>query len=252
MVQRPAQAWRFGLKLLIGITWVWVQVRVSAQAQTQPQTQAPVQAPAAPPPCLAEAAQRIETEATIDQIRRVIGQRRARVLSFQGYSGAEYNDPAAMLARARQVLAAHDPRTTLVNIGGTAAGIGAVYAVARAAGFGTIGIVSTLARDQGVPLSDCVQQVFFVRDASWGGWLADAQRLSPTSAAIVELSDEMVGIGGGEIARDEMLAARRAGKPVRFFPADMNHALAVAKAAQQGQPAPVDFRGAAQAALQAP
>jgi hypothetical protein len=85
-----------------------------------------------------------------------------------------------------------------------------------------------------------------------GGWLADAQRLSPTSAAIVELGDEMVGIGGGEIARDEMLAARRAGKPVRFFPADMNHALAVAKAARQGQPAPTDFRGAAQAALQTP
>jgi hypothetical protein len=174
------------------------------------------------------------------------------VLAFHGYSGAEYDDPAAMLARARQVLAGHDPTTTLVSIGGTAAGVGAVYAVARAAGFGTIGIVSTLAREQGVSLSACVQQVFFVRDASWGGWLADAQRLSPTSAAIVDLSDEMVDFGGGEIARDEMLAARRAGKPVRFFPADMNHALALSKAARQGQPAPVDFRGAAHAALQSP
>jgi len=122
--------------------------------------------------------------------------------------------------------------------------------VARAAGFSTMGIVSTLAREQGVALSDGVQRVFFVRDATWGGWLADAQRLSPTSAAIVDLSDEVVGFGGGDIARGEMLAARRAGKPVRFLPADMNHALALARAAEQGLPAPTDFRGAAQAALQ--
>ena len=196
--------------------------------------------------------QRVEIEATSEQIGDFIRQRRARVLMFQGYSGAEYEDPAAMLAVARRVLAAHDPRTTLVAAGGTAQGIGAVYALARAAGFGTIGIVSTLARDEQVSLAAGVQRVFYVRDAQWGGWLADQKRLSPTSAAIVAHSDEMVGIGGGEIARDEMLAARQAGKPVTFHPADMSHALARAKAAQKGQPAPSDFRGAAHAALSAP
>ena len=214
---------------------------------------APMPASAQPAPaaasCARDAAGRVDVEATVGQIGDFIRQRRARVLTFQGYSGAGYEDPAAMLAVVRQVLAAHDPKTTLVSAGGTAQGIGAVYAAARAAGFDTIGIVSTLARDQRVPLADCVQRVFFVRDAHWGGWQADGQRLSPTSAAIVAHSDEMVGIGGGEIARDEMLAARQAGKPVRFFPGDMDHALARFKAAQKGQPAPGDFRGAAHAAL---
>jgi hypothetical protein len=195
---------------------------------------------------------RRETEASARQIQAFVRQRQARVLTFEGYSGAGYEDPAAMLALARQVLAAQDPRTTWINIGATAEGVGAVYALARQAGFNTLGIVSTLARDEGVPLSDCVQFVFFVRDVRWGGRLPGRQRLSPASAAIVAISDEMVGIGGGEIARDEMLAARRAGKPLRFYPADMNHALARDKAARKGQPAPDDFRGAAAAVLAAP
>ena len=235
MLRSSAPAWRPGLTGLIAL----VPPLVFAQAT------------GATTACASEAPRRVETEATSEQIGQFIGQRRARVLMFQGYSGAEYEDPAAMLALARQVLAAHDPKTTLVSAGATAAGIGAVYALAREAGFTTIGIVSTLARDQGVPLSDCVQQVFYVRDATWGGRLPHSQQLSPTSAAIVAHSDEMVGIGGGEIARDEMLAARRAGKPVQFHPADMNHALARDKAAKKGEAPPTDFRGAAHEALAA-
>ena len=44
-------------------------------------------------------------------------------------------------------------------------------------------------------------------------------------------------------------AARAAGIPVRFFAADMNHALARDKARAKGLPEPVDFRGAAHGAL---
>jgi hypothetical protein len=123
--------------------------------------------PAAAPGAIA-ATERVEIEATSEQIGDFIRQRQARVLMFQGYSGAGYGDPAAMLAVARRVLAAHDPRTTLVGAGSTAQGIGEVCALARAAGFGTIGIVSTLARDAQVPLAAGVQRVFYVRDAQWG------------------------------------------------------------------------------------
>ena len=154
-----------------------------------------------------------------------------------------------MLAVARQVLAGHDPMRTAVNIGATEAGIGAVYALARERGFATIGIVSTLAREQGEALSPCVQQVFFVRDAQWGGRLPGSTQLSPTSAAIVALSREIVAIGGGEVARDELRGARAAGTPVSFYAADMNHALAVDKARAKGQPAPADFGGAAREAF---
>ena len=51
------------------------------------------------------------------------------------------------------------------------------------------------------------------------------------------------------LTRDEMLAARRAGKPVTFVPADMNHTIAREKAGKRGEPAPADFRGAAHSAL---
>ena len=188
-------------------------------------------------------------EATAQQIRAYVRSKGAQVLSFVGYSGAGYEDPAAMREAAERVLAGHDPARTLVNIGGTAVGIGEVYALAKARGFATMGIVSTLARDGGEPLSPCVDQVFFVHDRSWGGRLPGSTRLSPTSAAIVANSHAVVGIGGGEVARDEMLGARAAGLPVRYVPADMNHRIARDKARAKGLPEPTDFHGAAHAAL---
>ena len=78
----------------------------------------------------------------------------------------------------------------MINIGGTAVGIGVVYELAKQRGFRTLGIVSTLARDGGETLSPCVDLVFFVRDASWGGRLPGSKRLAPTSAAIVANSRE--------------------------------------------------------------
>ena len=62
--------------------------------------------------------------------------------------------------------------------------------------------------------------MFFVKDASWGGFIEGTERLSPTSTAMVEVSDRLVAIGGGDVARDELIAAKRAGKDVRFIPAD--------------------------------
>ena len=109
--------------------------------------------------------------------------------------------------------------------------------------------IAVLARDEHVPLSRCADLVFFVPDATWGGRLPRTGELSPTSRAIVAASDVVVGIGGGDLARDEMLAAREAGKTVVFLPADMNHQVARAKARDKGVPAPTDFRGAAHAAM---
>jgi hypothetical protein len=54
-----------------------------------------------------------------------------------------------------------------------------------------------------------------------------------------------VGIGGGKVARDELLAAQRSEKQVYFYPADMNHQKARETARSKGMPLPTDFRGAA-------
>jgi hypothetical protein len=186
-----------------------------------------------------------------DTIARQLQARGKKVLTFVGYSGAGYQDPAALVREANGILDRHAPARTMINIGGTAAGIGQIYALAKGKGFETLGIVSSLARQEQAPLSPCVDTVFFVKDSTWGGELPQGKGLSPTSSAIVRSSDALVGIGGGEVARDELLAARRAGKPVTFIPADMNHQLAREKARRKGQPQPTEFGGAAAAALAA-
>jgi threonine dehydratase len=66
---------------------------------------------------------------------------------------------------------------------------------------------------------------------------------------MVAVSARLVAIGGGEVARDELLAAKALGRPVTFIAADMNHVAAVKKAAARGQPLPTDFRGAAHEAV---
>ncbi len=179
------------------------------------------------------------------QIGRFFAAQGRRVLSFLGYSDSGYENPAAMLAHAERVLDEFDPRATLVNIGATPGGIGAVYELAQRRGFMTTGIVSTQARQTSVALSPFVEVVFFVADASWGGLLPGSSRLSPTSQAIVDHSDVIVAIGGGAVARDELDAARRAGKTARFIAAEMNHQRALAAAARKGLPPPSEFRGAA-------
>lgn len=183
--------------------------------------------------------------ADVEDIARFVRAQGKDVLTFVGYSAAEYEDREAMLAHAERILAQHDPRTTLINIGATAEGIGAVYDLAKRRGFTTLGIVSQLARDEGVRLSPHVDHVFFVPDDSWGGMGADGRTLAPTSAAIVANSSRVVGIGGSDIARDELRAARAAGLAVEFIAADMNHAIAREKARRKGQREPSEFRGSA-------
>jgi len=179
------------------------------------------------------------------QIGRFFAAQGRRVLSFLGYSDSGYEDPMAMLAHAERVLDEFDARDTLVNIGATPGGIGAVYELAQRRGFMTTGIVSTQARETRAALSPFVEVVFFVADASWGGLLPGSSRLSPTSQAIVDHSDVIVAIGGGAVARDELDAAMRAGKTARFIAAEMNHQGALAAAARKGLPPPRDFGGAA-------
>ena len=183
--------------------------------------------------------------ATVAEVIAFFKSQSKTVLTFVGYSGSGYEHKAAMLATAADVLADYDPATTVVNSGATAAGIGAIYPLALHKGFQTTGIVSTQAQVHGVSLSPDVQQVFYIEDSTWGGFVGNSEQLSPTSAAVIAVSDIMIGIGGGEIVRDELLAARQAGKRVKFFSADMNHRRALTKAVKGGLPHPVEFKGAA-------
>jgi len=184
-------------------------------------------------------------EATPEETRAFFTGKGMRVLTFLAYSGAEYENKAMMLEQAERILDQFDPKKTIVNIGATPEGIGAVYEVAKRKGFLTTGIVSTHAKESNANLSPCVDIVFYIRDSTWGGFRPGTTELSPTSKAMVENSDVLVAIGGGEVARDELIAARQAGKPVQFIPADMHHRIAREKALKNAQPVPTDFRGEA-------
>ena len=94
--------------------------------------------------------------------------------------------------------------------------------------------------------------MFYIPDETWGGFQEGTQVLSPTSQAMVQCSDIVIGIGGGDVALDELLAAKRVGKTVKYFPADMNHEAAISKAKKKGLPAPTSFEGAAHDFIGAP
>jgi hypothetical protein len=198
----------------------------------------------APSFCSAEPQQRVIKAKSPEAAQEFFAARGKTVITLVGYSGAGYDDPEAMLVTAKKVLSRHDSKETIVNIGATESGIGAVYELARALGFETTGIVSSLAKEEKVALSPHLQTAIFVEDKTWGGLIAGTSRLSPTSQAIVACSDQLIAIGGGSVARDELLAAKRLGKKFEYIPADMNHQAAIEKARKQGQPAPTNFRGA--------
>lgn len=169
---------------------------------------------------------------------------RKKVISFFGYSD-RYQDEEAMLNIAKGVLAEYSPGTWLLNAGATRGGIGAAYPIAKALGFITTGIVSSQVLQDLDEISEAVDYVCIVRDNQWGGKLSGSNLLSPTSQAMVACSDVLIGIGGGEISRDEMVAGEAQGKPVRFYPAEINHEHMIRRALSKGLPEPQSFRGAA-------
>ena len=175
------------------------------------------------------------------QQRKRAGQ---QVITFVGYSGTGYEDRRNLRSCIIAILNRFDPKQTIVNIGVTPDGIGRAYEIAKKKGFTTTGIVSKLAMDYGAEVSPFVDHGFFVRDKTWGGYV-DGTRLSPTSKLMVTVSDHMFAIGGGDVARDEMLEAERR-IPVEFFAADMNHKKAISKAKKQGQrkPTKASLKGA--------
>lgn len=142
-----------------------------------------------------------------------------RVLTFIGYSG-EYADPGALERIATVVLASHPPAEWVVNIGATVMGIGALYPLAKRLGYATTGIVSQQAKAYPEQLSPAVNTPVFVEDTTWGGWAQEYETLQPTSEAMVDVSDEIVAIGGGNVGKAEMVfAAEKQKLPVTFYPA---------------------------------
>lgn len=178
---------------------------------------------------------------TPEEAERSFRLQRKTVLTFFGYS-VDYENERRLLALANWVLARCNPAVTFVNMGATQGGIGAIYPLAKKLGFITTGIVSRNALEIADEISPFVDHICFIADNEWGGKMPNGT-LYPTSEAMVRCSDWFVGIGGGPISRDEMLAGRERGKPVKFFPAEVSHPWAIERAKKRGQATPTSFWG---------
>lgn len=189
----------------------------------------------------------IETSA--EEVPRTLGASGKRVVFLSGYSALGYEHAQAMLDGAREALSRFPPETTLICLGATPDGIGAAYAIAKELGFETAGIVSSQALAANASFSPYVDRVFVVEDEHWGGRIEHTGELSPTSRAIVDASDLIIAIGGGDITRDEFQAAHKAGQDVEFIAAEMNHSRARRSAQDAGREPPRDFRGSAHLAI---
>jgi hypothetical protein len=185
----------------------------------------------------------IGSEMTVAETELFLRSFKKRVVTFFGYS-VDYEDEDAMLAIAGNVLSEYPPETVLINIGGTSGGIGAIYPLAKAKGFTTTGIVSSQAIEHFQYISKAVDHVCFVLDIQWGGKLPGSNGLSPTSQAMVLCSDEMIAIGGGEVTREELIAGKERGIPVRFYPAEVSHKWLIQQARHKHLPPPDSFWGA--------
>ena len=185
------------------------------------------------------------------EIRRFFESRDKHVISFAGFGELGYEEDGIVERIVGEVVAPWQPEQLIANCGtllrvGGEDGIARVYRVARSLGIETTGIHPGIALEFAAThrVSPDEDTAFFVADATWGGLLADGRLPSPTLAMILEVSDELVVIGGGKHAADELRTFWQRGKPVRYFPAEMNRRATREWCARAGVEI-TDLRGAA-------
>jgi hypothetical protein len=192
---------------------------------------------------------RLHAITSTGEIRRFFAARAKRVISFAGFGELGYQDDGVVARVAEQVLGSADPDKILAN-GGTLLrsdgqnGIGEIYRIAKAFGIETSGIHPSVALDflETHHPSPFCDHVHYVEDDTWGGFLAGTREMSPTLRIVLEVTDELMVIGGGKHAADELEAFVEHNKTVRYFPAEMNHEATREWCARSGAWIP-DFRG---------
>jgi len=170
---------------------------------------------------------RVEGASAIRSVFESLGK---HIIYFAGYGELGYEEEGRVRSITREVLGAWRATEvvvhteTLLRTGGHD-GIAEVYALARELGIETTGIHPSVAMRFADThrVSPYCDHVFFVEDETWGGLLPDGENPSSTLRLHLEVSDEIVLIGGGKHAAGELKAFKASGKRVRFYPADMNH-----------------------------
>jgi hypothetical protein len=194
-------------------------------------------------------AKTLHTVTSAKNIKRFFAARAKYVISFAGFGELGYQDPGIIARVAEQVLVHVDPARILVN-GGTLLrangqnGIGEIYRSAKEFGIETSGIHPSVAlgfMETHYPSPFC-DHVHYIEDDTWGGFLPGTREMSATLRIVLEVTDELVVIGGGKYAADELEAFVKQNKTVRYFAAEMNHEATLKWCAWSGARIP-DFRG---------
>ncbi len=177
------------------------------------------------------------------------------LICFAGYGELGYEEPGCVRTVCMEVLDPLDRNAVVVHCGtllreGGLNGIADVYQIARGMGFTTTGLFPSIAlnfHETHRVAPDC-EYPFFIEDTGWGGFRED-RTLSPTLTLHLYIAAELVVVGGGKYAAEELQAFDQAGKRVRYFPARMN-ASATRRWAQNGGLEIEDRNGAAASAWQ--
>jgi hypothetical protein len=188
---------------------------------------------------------------SVEEIVAIFREWRKRVVTFLGFGELGYEDEEALARIVREELRRHCPNDSIINTGtlitqGFHRGIADAYEVAKEQGFTTTGVHPSVALCYAKKhyLSPYVDRVLFVCDATWGGYLGQSLHRSPMLDALVAITDEVAVVGGGKHTAEEMQEFLRAGKPVRFYAAEMNHRVAREWYGLHDEET-VDYRGAA-------
>lgn len=158
-----------------------------------------------------------------------------KIVTLFGYASSGYENIESVMDAIKTILDERFPCTDwIVNAPGSAIGIGNFYAKAQQKHYETMGIISSHVlevKDQHNPDSlrypgypiEC-KNLFMIQDIVWGGYLSHGTELSPTTAAMIGVSDAIIQAGGNEIAKYELIAALNTVtiQVVIFIPAKMN------------------------------
>ncbi|MDD1014279.1 hypothetical protein [Pseudomonas rubra] len=154
------------------------------------------------------------------QLDSLLGDRYSLV--FVGYSGLGYADSAGMLEKAetciREALTKHSDGINVV-IGATEDGIGEIYGLVQGKAelkekVTLLGIVSVAAQDWGVAIEE--ENVVFVEDPGNTWQVKNAEGYSYTLYP-AQKNGELLAMGGGAVALEELDQARERGVEVNIF-----------------------------------
>lgn len=203
---------------------------------------------------LSGATVRLPSDAALYSAHRLIREFRRqypRVVTFLGFGELGYQDLAAFEAIVSRELARFNRADWVVNTAtvvtaGFERGVADAYEIASSLGFRTSGVYSAVALCTPALhfASAFVNDIYFVDDPTWGGYIEGCEVPSETLTAIAAITDEAIAIGGGKHTAQEMQELVRQGKRVSYHPLEMNRKISREWHRSKGEQL-TDFRGAA-------